>query len=146
LVNLNSRPIAPTARKSVRRSALNSATDIDALRRVADSQESVYHKNSMEPTTRLELVTCRLRIDPVLRMLLSDKNYTRALWGVLGRFSDHLYSSCTAGRPSRFQIVADQIKSRTRKTEAGPVGKVVAKGKMEIGFQQISELLLGQRG
>jgi hypothetical protein len=24
----------------------------------------------MEPTTRVELVTCRLRIDPVLRMLL----------------------------------------------------------------------------
>src|SRR5258706_3530307 len=27
-------------------------------------------KGRMEPTTRLELVTCRLRIDPALRMLL----------------------------------------------------------------------------
>ena len=34
----------------------------------------------------------------------------------------------------------DQIKSKTRKIEADPVGGVVAKGEAEIGFQQISEL------
>jgi molybdate transport system substrate-binding protein len=36
--------------------------------------------------------------------------------------------------------IADQIKDRTRKIEADPVGGVVAKGEAEIGFQQISEL------
>ena len=34
----------------------------------------------------------------------------------------------------------DQIKSKSRKIEADPVGGVVAKGEVEIGFQQISEL------
>ena len=34
----------------------------------------------------------------------------------------------------------DQIKSKSRKIEADPVGGVVAKGEAEIGFQQISEL------
>ena len=36
--------------------------------------------------------------------------------------------------------VADQIKGKTRKIEADPVGGVVATGEFEIGFQQISEL------
>lgn len=36
--------------------------------------------------------------------------------------------------------IADQIKGKTRKIEADPVGGVVAKGEFEIGFQQISEL------
>ena len=36
--------------------------------------------------------------------------------------------------------IADRIKGRTRKIEADPVGGVVAKGEVEIGFQQISEL------
>jgi molybdate transport system substrate-binding protein len=37
--------------------------------------------------------------------------------------------------------IADQIKSKCRKIEAEPVGEGVAKGEVEIGFQQISELL-----
>jgi molybdate transport system substrate-binding protein len=36
--------------------------------------------------------------------------------------------------------IAGQIKGKTRKIEADPVGEVVAKGEAEIGFQQISEL------
>jgi molybdate transport system substrate-binding protein len=37
--------------------------------------------------------------------------------------------------------IADQIKGKSRKVEAEPVGDVVAKGEVEMGFQQISELL-----
>jgi molybdate transport system substrate-binding protein len=37
--------------------------------------------------------------------------------------------------------IADQIKGKTRKIEADPVGEAVARGEFEIGFQQISELL-----
>jgi molybdate transport system substrate-binding protein len=36
--------------------------------------------------------------------------------------------------------IADQIKSKSRKIEADPVGGYVASGEVEIGFQQISEL------
>ena len=36
--------------------------------------------------------------------------------------------------------IADQIKGKTRKIEADPVGGAVANGQVEIGFQQISEL------
>jgi molybdate transport system substrate-binding protein len=36
--------------------------------------------------------------------------------------------------------IAGQIKGKTRKIEADPVGGVVASGEAEIGFQQISEL------
>jgi len=37
--------------------------------------------------------------------------------------------------------IADQIKAKSRKIEADPVGGYVAKGEVEIGFQQMSELL-----
>ncbi len=36
--------------------------------------------------------------------------------------------------------IADQIKDKTQKIEADPVGEAVARGEIEIGFQQISEL------
>lgn len=36
--------------------------------------------------------------------------------------------------------IADQIRQKSRKIEADPVGGVVATGEFEIGFQQISEL------
>jgi molybdate transport system substrate-binding protein len=36
--------------------------------------------------------------------------------------------------------IADQIRGKTRKIEADPVGESVARGEIEIGFQQISEL------
>jgi molybdate transport system substrate-binding protein len=36
--------------------------------------------------------------------------------------------------------IAEQIRGKSRKIEADPVGGVVAKGDAEIGFQQISEL------
>ncbi len=36
--------------------------------------------------------------------------------------------------------ISDQIKAKSRKIEADPVGGVVATGEFEIGFQQISEL------
>ena len=37
--------------------------------------------------------------------------------------------------------IADRIRGKTRKIEADPVGGAVARGEVEIGFQQISELL-----
>ena len=36
--------------------------------------------------------------------------------------------------------IADQIRGKSRKIEADPVGEAVARGEVEIGFQQISEL------
>ncbi len=37
--------------------------------------------------------------------------------------------------------IAEQLKRKTKKIEADPVGGVVAKGEAEIGFQQLSELI-----
>jgi molybdate transport system substrate-binding protein len=37
--------------------------------------------------------------------------------------------------------IADQMKGKTRRVDSEPVGSVVARGEVEIGFQQISELL-----
>ncbi len=37
--------------------------------------------------------------------------------------------------------IADQMKGKSRKVQAEPVGGVVARGEVEMGFQQLSELL-----
>jgi molybdate transport system substrate-binding protein len=37
--------------------------------------------------------------------------------------------------------IADQMKSKSRKVKAEPVGEAVARGEFEMGFQQLSELL-----
>jgi len=58
----------------------------------------------MEPTSGLEPLTCRLRIDPVLRMLLCDMDHTRAFWGVFVHSGGHLYSTWYSSMTSRFQI------------------------------------------
>src|SRR5579872_1487625 len=60
-------------------------------------QSTEFRLKTMEPTIGLEPMTCRLRIDPVLRMLLCDNDRTRAFWGVFGCSGDPLYSNCTAG-------------------------------------------------
>jgi hypothetical protein len=49
----------------------------------------------LEPTTGLEPVTCRLRIDPALRKLLCNEARFGAFRGVFGHLGSHLYSSCT---------------------------------------------------
>jgi molybdate transport system substrate-binding protein len=37
--------------------------------------------------------------------------------------------------------IADQLKGKSRKVQGEPVGGVVARGEVEMGFQQMSELL-----
>jgi len=70
-------------------------------------------------------------VDALKRTLLAAKSiaYSDSASGVY--LSTELFSKLG---------IADQIKGKTRKIEADPVGGVVAKGEAEIGFQQISEL------
>jgi hypothetical protein len=68
------------------------------------SENKLQVIEKLEPTSGLEPLTCRLRIDPVLRMLLCDKVYSRAFWGVFEHSGDHLYSTWYSRMTSRFQI------------------------------------------
>ena len=51
--------------------------------------------SELEPTTGLEPVTCRLRIDPALRKLLCNGARFGAFRDVFGHLGSLLYSSCT---------------------------------------------------
>jgi len=70
-------------------------------------------------------------LDALKRTLLAAKSiaYSDSLSGVY--LSTELFPKLG---------IADQIKNKTRKIEADPVGGVVATGEAQIGFQQISEL------
>ncbi len=69
----------------------------DALCRARDARAAgkANRQVELEPTTGLEPVTCRLRIDPALRKLLCNGTRFGAFRGVFGHLGSHLYSSCT---------------------------------------------------
>ena len=69
----------------------------DALCRARDARAAgmANRQVELEPTTGLEPVTCRLRIDPALRKLLCKGTCFGAFRGVFGHLGSHLYSSCT---------------------------------------------------
>jgi molybdate transport system substrate-binding protein len=71
-------------------------------------------------------------VDALKRVLLNAKSigYSDSASGVY--LHDELFPKLG---------IADQIKGKTRKIEADPVGGFVASGQVEIGFQQVSELL-----
>lgn len=71
-------------------------------------------------------------IDALRRTLLAAKSiaYSDSVSGVY--LSTELFPALG---------IADQIKGKTRMIETDPVGEAVAKGEVEIGFQQVSELL-----
>jgi molybdate transport system substrate-binding protein len=70
-------------------------------------------------------------VEALKRTLLSAKSlaYSDSASGVY--LSTELFSKLG---------IADQIRGKSRKIEADPVGEAVARGEIEIGFQQISEL------
>jgi molybdate transport system substrate-binding protein len=71
-------------------------------------------------------------VDALKRMLLAAKSiaYSDSDSGVY--LSTQLFPSLG---------IADQMKTKSRKVQAEPVGEVVARGEVEMGFQQLSELL-----
>src|SRR3984893_12848740 len=70
-------------------------------------------------------------LDPLKRTLLAAKSiaYSDSASGVY--LSSELFPKLG---------IAEQIKGKSKKIEADPVGGAVASGEVEIGFQQISEL------
>jgi molybdate transport system substrate-binding protein len=118
---------------------------IDVVIMAAPALADLIKQGKLRPDSRVDLVQSKIgmavkagapkpdisTVDALKRTLLAAKSigYSDSASGVY--LSTVLFPKLG---------IADQIKGKTRKIEADPVGGVVATGKVEIGFQQISEL------
>jgi molybdate transport system substrate-binding protein len=118
---------------------------IDVVILASQSLDALIQKGKVRAGSRVDLVRSLIgmavkagaskpdisTVDALKRTLLATKSiaYSDSLSGVY--LSTELFPKLG---------IADQIKNKTRKIEADPVGGVVATGEAEVGFQQISEL------
>jgi molybdate transport system substrate-binding protein len=97
------------------------------------------------PGSRVDLVRSRIGMAVRANASRPDISSTEALRQTLLRATSIGYSSSASGLYLATELfprlgIADQIKPKLKMTE-GTVGTLVARGEVEIGFQQISELL-----
>jgi molybdate transport system substrate-binding protein len=104
---------------------------IDVVVMAAPALDDLIHQGKVRAGSRVDLVEAYIAM-ALRRTLLSAKSiaYSDSASGVY--LSTELFPKLG---------IAEQIKAKSRKIEADPVGGVVASGEFEIGFQQISELL-----
>lgn len=118
---------------------------IDVVILAAPALDELIKQGKVRPGSRVDLVQSKIgmavkagaphpdisTVDALKRTLLSAKSiaYSDSASGVY--LSTELFPKLG---------IADQIKAKSKKIEADPVGGVVASGEFEIGFQQISEL------
>jgi len=118
---------------------------IDVVILAAPALDELIKQGKVRAGSRVDLVQSKIgmavkagaphpdisTVDALKRTLLSAKSiaYSDSASGVY--LSTELFPKLG---------IADQIKAKSKKIEADPVGGVVATGEFEIGFQQISEL------
>ena len=124
---------------------LERAEAIDVVIMAAPALADLIKRGKVRGGTRVDLVQSRIgmavrtgapkpdisTVDALKRALLSAKSiaYSDSASGVY--LSTDLFPKLG---------IADQIRGKTRKIEADPVGEAVARGEVELGFQQLSEL------
>ena len=102
-------------------------------------------KGKVKADSRVDLVQSRIGMAVKAGAPKPDISTVDALKRTLLEAKSIAYSDSASGVYLSTELfpklgVAEKIKDKTRKIEADPVGGVVAKGEVEIGFQQISEL------
>jgi molybdate transport system substrate-binding protein len=124
---------------------LNRGEAIDVVILAAPALDELIKQGKVRAGSRVDLVQSKIgmavkggaphpdisTVDALKRTLLAAKSiaYSDSASGVY--LSTELFPKLG---------IADQVKAKSRKIEADPVGGVVASGEFEIGFQQISEL------
>ncbi|MCU1338631.1 MAG: putative transporter [Bryobacterales bacterium] len=119
---------------------------IDLVIMAAPALDDLINQGKVRAGSRVDLVRSNISMAVKAGAPKPDISTLEALKRTLLAARSIAYSDSASGVYLSTELfpklgIADQIKDRTRKIEADPVGGVVAKGEAEIGFQQISELL-----
>jgi molybdate transport system substrate-binding protein len=118
---------------------------IDVVIMAAQALDDLIKQGKVRAGSRIDLVRSSIGMAVKAGAPKSDISSVDALKRTLLAAKSIAYSDSASGVYLSTELfpklgIADQIKDKTRKIEADPVGGVVASGEAEIGFQQISEL------
>jgi molybdate transport system substrate-binding protein len=118
---------------------------IDVVIMAAPALADLINQGKVRADSRVDLVRSKIGMAVKAGAPKPDISTVDALKRTLLAAKSIAYSDSASGVYLSSELfpklgIAEQIKSKTRKIEADPVGGVVASGEFEIGFQQISEL------
>jgi molybdate transport system substrate-binding protein len=119
---------------------------IDVVILAAPGLDYLVKQGQIRPGTRVDLALSKMAMAVKAGAPKPDISTVDALKRTLLAAKSIAYSDSASGVYLSTGLfpklgIADEIKSKSKKIEADPVGGVVASGEFEIGFQQISELL-----
>jgi molybdate transport system substrate-binding protein len=118
---------------------------IDVVIMAAPALADLIKQGKVRADSRVDLVRSRIGMAVKAGAPKPDISTVDALKRTLLAAKSIAYSDSASGVYLSTELfpklgVAEQIRGKSRKIEADPVGGVVATGEFEIGFQQISEL------
>jgi molybdate transport system substrate-binding protein len=118
---------------------------IDVVIMAAPALDDLIKQGKVRANSRVELVQSKMGMAVKAGAPKPDISTVDALKSTLLAAKSIAYSDSASGVYLSTELfpklgIADQIKNKSKKIEADPVGGVVATGEFEIGFQQISEL------
>ena len=124
---------------------LDRGETIDVVIMAAPALANLIKQGKVRADSRVDLVQSKIGMAVRAGAPKPDISTVEALKHTLLAAKSIAYSDSASGVYLSTELfpklgIADQIKGKTRKIEADPVGGVVATGEVEIGFQQISEL------
>ena len=119
---------------------------IDVVIMAAPALDDLIKQGKVRADSRVELVQSKMAMAVKSGAPKPDISTVDALKRVLLAAKSIGYSDSASGVYLHDELfpklgIADQIEGKARKIEADPVGGFAASGEVEIGFQQISELL-----
>jgi molybdate transport system substrate-binding protein len=124
---------------------LDRGETIDVVIMAAPALANLIKQGKVRADSRVDLVQSKIGMAVRAGAPKPDISTVEALKHTLLAAKSIAYSDSASGVYLSTELfpklgIADEIKGKTRKIEADPVGGVVATGEVEIGFQQISEL------
>ena len=127
------------------RAPCSAAKAIDVVIMASPALDDLIKQGKVLPTSRVDLVQSRIALAVKAGVPHPDISTLDALKHTLLAAKSIAFSDSASGVYLSTVLfpklgIADQIKAKSKKIEADPVGGVVATGQFEIGFQQISEL------
>jgi molybdate transport system substrate-binding protein len=124
---------------------LDRGEKIDVVIMAAPALEDLIKQGKVRAGSRVDLIKSYIGMAVKAGAPKPDISTVDALKQTLLDAKSIAYSDSASGVYLSAELfpklgILDQIKSKSKKIEADPVGGVVATGEFEIGFQQISEL------
>ena len=125
---------------------LERGEEIDVVIMAAPALQELIKQGKVMPGSRVDLIKSYIGMAVKAGAAKPDISTVEALKQTLLAAKSIAYSDSASGVYLSTELfpklgIAEQIRGKSKKIEADPVGGVVASGEFEIGFQQISELL-----